>query len=158
MELRSHSPKKAGTQSGKKRGFTIVEVAAAGFVMAIALCSTLYAMTRTFKLLESARNSTLAGQIMQSEIERIRLQTFSDLSTQAEYEVDVTKIVSDPIICDRFKDARCYISKDPRGDVLNITVVVRWKDFSGTVSERSFTTRYTEKGLHDYYYTVGRSS
>ena len=46
-------------------GFTIVEVMAAAVVMALAITTSITTLQRGFLALDSARNLTMAGQILQ---------------------------------------------------------------------------------------------
>src|SRR5262245_11393882 len=59
------------------RGFTIIEVAMATFVMAFGISTSIIALQMGFKAINVARDETLASQIMQSEIERLRLWPWS---------------------------------------------------------------------------------
>src|SRR5258708_3837662 len=62
-----------GTCRKKNSGFTIFEVAMAAAVMALAISSALLVMSRGFASLDSARCISYASQIMQSELEKMRL-------------------------------------------------------------------------------------
>ena len=130
--------------------------------MITALCGTLYTLTHTFQQIDTARNSTLAAQIMQSEIESVRLKNFTDLATIATaaqnwYKADLTKITSDTKIQERFAETKVTVGADAtRTDIVWITVDVIWTNYSGTESTRTFKTKYSKNGLHDYYYTIAR--
>ena len=60
------------------RGFTIIELALASFIMAFGIAASIIALQVGFRALDVARDSTLASQIMQSEIERLRLMAWSN--------------------------------------------------------------------------------
>jgi hypothetical protein len=130
--------------------------------MITALCGTLYTLTHSFQQIDTARNSTLAAQIMQSEIESVRLKNFTDLSkiataAQNWYKADLTKITSDTKIQERFAETKVTVGADAtRTDIVWITVDVIWTNYSGTESTRTFKTKYSKNGLHDYYYTIAR--
>src|SRR5687767_1372146 len=64
-------------------GFTIIEVTMATFVMAFGIATSIIALQTGFRALDVARDSTLASQIMQSEIERLRLWPWNNTSTVA---------------------------------------------------------------------------
>ena len=68
---------------GRQAGFTLIEVCLATFVMIFGIATSLIVMQTGFKALDVARDSTLASQIMQSEIERIRLLPWNNTSTTA---------------------------------------------------------------------------
>lgn len=144
------------------RGFTIVEVAMATFVMAFAIATSIVAMQTGFRYLDVARGNTLASQIMQSEIERLRLFPWSKTATAAidsiaelpaSETVDLSTMFStDPTIAARFTVLRT-VADDGTRDARYITVKVTWQTTDGQNHSRSFTTLYAKNGLYDYYYT-----
>src|SRR5690349_21430234 len=74
-----------------QRGFTIIEVAMATFVMAFGIASSIIALQTGFRAIDVARDQTLASQIMQSEIERLRLWPWSK-STPASVVDSITEL------------------------------------------------------------------
>ena len=58
-------------------GFTVIEVTMAAFVMVVGLASSLNVLSAGLRALDDARNITLASQILQSELERLRLLPWS---------------------------------------------------------------------------------
>ena len=69
---RSPRPQGAVRPGGAGRGFTIVEVMMAAIVMAFAITTSITTMQRAFLAIDAARGVTYAGQIMQSELEKMR--------------------------------------------------------------------------------------
>ncbi len=65
---------------GGRRAFTIVEVMVAAGVMALVLTTSITTLQSAFMALDAARNVTSAGQIMQSELEKMRLKDWSVIS------------------------------------------------------------------------------
>jgi Tfp pilus assembly protein PilV len=63
-----------------RRAFTILEVAIAASVMAIALSGSIIVMQRGLALLDTARNITTAGQIMAGQMEQIRMLDWTTVS------------------------------------------------------------------------------
>ena len=68
---------KLGVGKSDSRAFTILEVMIATFVMSLVIGTSLIALQTGFKYIDVARGDTLASQIMQSEIERLRLMAWS---------------------------------------------------------------------------------
>lgn len=136
------------------RGFTIPEVALAVFVMAFGISSSIIAMQTGFRYLDVARGNTLASQIMQSEIERIRLLSWDAIrALPASEAVDLSTMFStDPALGSRFTLTRTAVD-DATRDARYITVKVEWHTTDGQAHTRSFTTLYARNGLYDYYYT-----
>lgn len=138
-------------------GFTIVEVAMATFVMIFGISTSLITMQRGFQSIDTARNITLAAQIMQSEMERIRLLNWAALPAD-DNDVDLSSFfTSNPALADKFTLARAVTDvEDKEGEMKTITLTVTWTGITGSPHSRRFVTRYTKDGLYDYYYTLAR--
>lgn len=63
------------------RGFTIIEVVIASAVMVLAISSSLIVLQVGMRAIDNARYTTLAGQILQSQMEKLRLLTWTQLVT-----------------------------------------------------------------------------
>ncbi len=141
------------------RGFTILEVALASFVMALGISSAILAMQSSFRFLDVARDTTLTSQILQSEIERIRMMSWASVSTlPAEETVNLsTMFTADANLAARFTVTRKVVKDDDReNDVRLITLSVKWTSYDGRSHSRRFQTKYVKNGLYDYYYTLAR--
>jgi Tfp pilus assembly protein PilV len=151
--LLHHRPSRAA------RGFTIIEVTMASFVLALGISTSIIAMQSSFKFLNVARDTTLASQILQSEIERIRMMSWTSVSalvgTQA---VDLgTMFSADTNLASRFRVTRIVATDSARpSDVCLITMRVNWTAYDGRTQTRSFQAKYVKNGLYDYYYTLAR--
>ena len=152
-------------------GFTILEVALASFVMALGLSTSIVAMQSGFKFLDVARDTTLASQILQSEIERIRMMSWTDITggvklpahetfhPRAMFDADPNSSrPADPDLlrlADRFTVTRDITADSTRpNDVRFITLDVAWVSIDGRPQTRRFQTKYVKNGLYDYYYTL----
>lgn len=161
-------PKQAATGKAprarpREAGFTIVEVAVASAIMALALCSCFSLMQMSFKSLDTARTSTLAAQVMQSEIERLRLLNWSDLNsmiTTNPAPVNVATVyANDSNIASRFTATRLIKPTAGReSTMLDIQIFITWRGLDGATYNRSFKTKYSKNGLYDYFYTARRAS
>lgn len=139
-------------------GFTVMEVGIAAGIMAMVLISSIVTMQRGFLSLDTARNITIAGQIMQSEFEKMRLRDWSAIGG---YAVDTDETVSvDPsftsnaFIGNRFTMRRRVTNIDMGTGVgmRQITLTVTWTNYDGRVLSRSYTSYYGQNGLYDYFY------
>ncbi len=54
-------------------GFTLIEVMVAAIVLVLAITTAVTTLQRGFQALDTARQTTYASQVMQSELERLRL-------------------------------------------------------------------------------------
>jgi Tfp pilus assembly protein PilV len=150
-------------------GFTIVEVAMATCVMALGIATSVVAMQTGFRSLDLARGTTLASQIIQSEMERIRLMPWNNTSTVAvdsvcelpeKEAVDLATMFdassrTATLIASNYQVVRVVENDATRpSDVKFITVYVTWKTYDGRSHTRSTKTMYAKNGLYDYFYTV----
>lgn len=62
-----------------RSGFTIIEVVIATTVMVLAISSSLIILQWGMRAIDDARYTTLAGQILQSQMEKLRLLSWSQL-------------------------------------------------------------------------------
>lgn len=155
------TPSPAGRFARRTRGFTILEVALASSIMAMGIATSIIAMQTGFKFINVARDTTLASQILQSEIERIRLMNWSAVTAlPAEASVDLsTMFTSDTNLASRFTVVRLAEADSARpSDMRFITVRVSWKSVDGRSHTRSFQAKYVKNGLYDYYYTIARTT
>lgn len=142
-------------------GFTIIEVALAAFVLAFGLTSAIVVMQAGFKTLDVARGTTLASQVAQSEMERLRLMSWANIAAlPASGPVNLSSMFStDPSLADRFTVTRTVADVEDREDEQKtITVTVTWHSYDGREHSRQFNTLYTKNGLYDYYYTLATPS
>jgi Tfp pilus assembly protein PilV len=176
MALFRFSAKSVATNSARPartrrrdRGFTIIEVAMATFVMAFGIATSIIALQMGFKAIETARDSTLAAQIMQSEIERLRLWPWNNTATPAidsicelpaEESVSLAAMfTASAAITGKYNVVRTVTIDSTRpNDVRYITITVTWNSYDGRAHTRSFTTMYSKDGMYDYYYTLANQS
>ena len=143
----------------------------ATFVMAFGIATSIIALQMGFRSLDVARDATLASQIMQSEIERLRLLPWNNTSTPAhdsiaEFALDTaenvslsTMFASNPTLAAKFAVTRTVTADSTRpSDIRYITITVTWSSYDGRSHTRSFTTMYAKNGLYDYYYTLANTS
>lgn len=142
----------------KTRAFTIVEVMLASIVMAFAITTSITTLQRGFLSIDTARNFVIAGQIMQSEIEKMRVSPWSSTVTVtglADYTDSFPTITVDPVftsnayISSRFTLTRTLA--DPKTDLRQITLTVTWNNYDGRQMTRSYTTFYARYGLYDFF-------
>jgi Tfp pilus assembly protein PilV len=154
------------THSGllrNSRAFTLVEVAVAAVVLAFGIAMSIVTIQAGYRTMDDARNLTIASQVLQSELERIRLLPWSSdtggesiTGLAASETVDLTaSFTSNPQIAARFTLLREVAQTVGREATMrDITLTVSWTGFYGVSHSRTFTTRYCKDGLYDYYYTV----
>lgn len=137
----------------------------ASFVLALGIATSIIALQSGFKFIDVARDTTLASQILQSEIERLRMMSWSTINAlipagedEAKATVDLaTMFTTDVNLASRFSVVR-HVAKDTArpNDVRFITLAVTWRSLDGREHTRRFQAKYIKNGLYDYYYTLAR--
>jgi hypothetical protein len=129
----------------------------AAFVMALVLTSSLIVVQRGFQAIDTARYTTLAGQILQSQMEKLRLLTWSQLNsiTATTFTPDVSN--SSAQIAN-FTSCTQSISPDTsapyNSTMINITLTANWRGADNRPHTLSYFTRYGQNGISDFFYTA----
>lgn len=132
----------------------------AAAVMALCISGSIIVMQAGFKSLDNARNTTLASQIIQSEMERIRLLNWSDVDAlPASASVDLNTIFptssTTTAMITRFSATRTSaVVANRDSEIKKITITVSWTGIDSLTHSRSTSTYYCKNGLYDYYYTL----
>lgn len=129
------------------------------FVMAFGIATSIVAMQTGFKAIDLARGTTMASQLMQSEMERVRMLSWTAITALPEKEeVDLSTYFStNPEIINKYQVVRVVEIEAARpDDVREITIYVTWSGYDGRRHQRSFKSMYAKNGLYDYYYTLAR--
>jgi Tfp pilus assembly protein PilV len=141
-----------------RAAFTLVEVMMAFTILIAGLCGGLATLQSGFKTIDSARCGTLSAQIMQSQMERLRLLNWTELTAAVGVDVPVT-IDSNLVpaaamdVASRFTLKQTIATDMARPDMVNITLNVSWTGLGGVTHNRNFITRYAKNGLNDYYFS-----
>jgi Tfp pilus assembly protein PilV len=147
------------------RGFTIVEVTMAAFVLALGITTSITTMQYGMRMVDTARNMTLAGQIMQSEMEILRLQNWAQIAAlPATAVVDPSTTITSgtgtsldatlTTIANRFTCTRTVTDITGKADMKKIGLTVVWNGVDGRAHSLAFETRYAKNGLSDYLYVA----
>lgn len=154
----------AGLRSRPRAAFTLVEIMIASFVMLFAISSSIIVLQSGFRSLDTARKTTLASQIMQSEMERIRMLSWTSVSSLASGPINLSGIfpqntdLERTILAqmERTFTATRTVTPLPAysGEVVEISVSIEWRGIDGVPHQRNSSTRYCKDGLYAYYYTL----
>ncbi len=149
-------------------GFTILEVAMTGFVLTLTIAGSITTLQMGFRAIDNARYTTLAGQILQSQMEKLRLLTWSQLTDATTGPVAYSTFAPDissssTAQINRFTTSTggagtCAMSiaaaPSPFGTTMkDITLTATWTGIDGMSHSLSYTTRYGQNGLSDFFYT-----
>jgi type II secretory pathway pseudopilin PulG len=135
-----------------RRAFTLVEVMVASVVLILGITTAITTLQHGFRAVDTARNYTYASQVMQSELERLRLKNWAQLEevqNSGNHTVTITGVsgtASASFTCER-------TIKDLKPDMKEITLVSTWRGIDGRTHTVRYITRYGKSGLYDYFYT-----
>lgn len=122
----------------------------ASCVLMLGLGGTVMTVKTSLDTISHARHLGAASQIMQSELERLRLRSWSQLQAiqdSADHSVAIDTIPSgSKLTC--LREIR-----DLRDGLKEITVETRWGGLNGHAHTARLVTRYARNGLNDYFYT-----
>ncbi|HUG12053.1 MAG TPA: hypothetical protein VMM36_13620 [Opitutaceae bacterium] len=139
---------------------SLIEVMAGAMVLVLVFISTFTVIQTGFEMIDVSRNTGLAGQILQSEIEDIRLKNWANLPDEG--TTDIILPTAFNAVASRFAATRTVaLVRNADGsvnpDMKRVTVQVSWTAYTGRTHTRRYETYYTEGGLNDYYVTRVRS-
>lgn len=136
-----------------KKGFTILEVMMAATVMALAISTSIITIQRSFLSLDTARNITIAGQVMESELERMRMRDWSVIGSYP--TVTTTLPIDSSFTSNSFVGNRFTLVRDVAvitAGMRQITLTVSWNSYDRRNISRSYMSYYGQNGLYDYFY------
>ena len=137
------------------------EVMIASVLLAFVIMSSLTALSQAYGITRHARMVTLAGQIVQSAMEDLRLRNFSELKAYAAQTQPVS--FSSLLASERFASSftegftlnarftTLVASTGTQYGKISVTFEVSWTEHNVNYS-RKLITYFGEKGLSDYYY------
>jgi type II secretory pathway pseudopilin PulG len=140
---------------------TLAEVLVAAVLLGFVVMAALTALSRAYGFTHHARMVTLAGQVMQSAMEDLRLKNFNDLKTYAAQSqpVNFSSMLSSERFSSNFTQGfsisaqftTLVASSEAQLGKIAVTITVNWTE-QKTPFSRKVTTYFGEKGLSDYFY------
>ena len=146
-----------------QRGFTIFEVMLAAIVMALAISTSLAVMEQGMRTIDTARSTTIAGQILQSMMEDLRLQTWAQIGalqtasnngTPGNATIDSSFTGYNPTataMLAHFTITRSIDDVVGQTGMKIITLTATWIGVDGRSHTLQYTSYYAQHGLYDYY-------
>jgi Tfp pilus assembly protein PilV len=134
-----------------RAAFTLVEVMVASTVLVFGLVTAITTGQRGLQALDTARQLSAASQLMQSEMERLRLLSWNQL--QAAQQSGPAEVSPDT----GTQDARIRCTRqitDVKDDMKEIVLTATWRGYDGRPHTARLITRYGKNGLNDYFYTT----
>jgi Tfp pilus assembly protein PilV len=157
-------------QRGSASGFTIIEVAIAATVLILAISSSLAVLQQGLRAIDTARYKTMAGQILQSQMEKLRMLNWSQLNytlptptantggpvNYATFTTDVVGLSAAQV--DRFfangASGRFLqsIEDGPLTNMKTIKLTATWTGIDGQSHSVYYISHYGRAGLSDFFY------
>lgn len=139
-----------------------MEVAMAAAVMALAISTSIVVMSRGFNNLDSARCFSYASQIMQSELEKMRLTKWGNGTAAGNgtdgvtaYPTALTNLPIDASFTSAgdvgSRMTMTRIAENVHTGMIKVTLRISWKTIDGRALSRSYVTYYGQNGLYDYF-------
>lgn len=133
----------------------------AATILLLVIASSLTVLQFGMRAVDTARNMTLAGQICQSALEVLRLQSWAQISAlPGESSVNINEVISSGAttsldatlntVTARFTCSRKITA--PKANMRRITITVGWRGNDGRPHTVSAEARYAKNGLNDYIY------
>ena len=142
----------------------------AATVLVLAISSSLIVLQQAIRAIDTARYTTLAGQILQSQMEKLRLLTWTQLTNTtygpsapayATFTPDITSVATAQI--NRFfvgsqkgKCAQSIVAAPaPYSSTMKqITLTANWTGVDGRAHKLSYVSYYGQNGISDFFYTT----
>jgi Tfp pilus assembly protein PilV len=143
------------------RGFTIVEVGVAAMVLVLCIVSSMTVLQRGFVSIDNARYTTLAGQILQSQMEKLRLLTWAQLTdsvsgppTNGSFTPDISSGTTGQLANFTCSQVIAAAPAPFQTTMKDITLTATWRGSDGRTRSLTYFTRYGQNGLSDFFYTT----
>jgi Tfp pilus assembly protein PilV len=139
-------------RSAAARAFTLVEVMIAAIVMVLAITTAITTLQRGLQAVDTARGYTYASQVMQSELERLRVKSWTQMQALQEgSDNTVNTAGTGAAPAAGFTCTRTV--RAAKENMLEIMLESKWRGYDGRPHVARFVTRYGKNGLYDYFYT-----
>ena len=128
-------------------GFTLLEVAVASMILIFALASTIAMAGRGFRYIEDMRRAAKGSQILQREMENLRLMSWAQLQSLPATFTDpsnTTGIYSGTI------NTQSYLTYGSTTSVMEVTLTVSWQNQTASTVSNSLTSLFSNGGLNQY--------
>ncbi len=123
----------------------------ASCVLMLGISGALVTLQRSISSIAQARQLDAASQLMQTELERLRLLNWSQLDALQQSRATAVPVPSGGDFA-RFTCEREI--RDLRDGMKEITLIASWGGLDGRAHSARLVTRYSRSGLNDYFYTT----
>lgn len=117
----------------------------------VGISGALVTLQRSLSSIAQARRLDAASQVMQTELERLRLLNWDQLEALASSGMNTVEVPSGGAFT-RFTCERRI--RELREGMKEITLSASWGGLDGRAHTANLVTRYSRSGLNDYFYTT----
>ena len=134
----------------------------ASFVMVLGISTSIIVLQRGMQAIDTARYTTLAGQILQSQMEKLRLLTWAQLTAPppsagsgpgSTFTTDISSTVSGQLAQFTSLTQSITDAPSPFTNMKDITLTATWRGSDGRMHSLKYMTRYGRNGISDFFYT-----
>lgn len=125
----------------------------AAIVLALGITTAITTLQTGLQAMDTARNCTAAAQLMQNEMERLRLKSWVQIQEVVD-SGDTTVAVPAGLVSGGAPFTCTREIQDLKADMKQITLVSSWRGYDGRTHSARLVTRYGKTGLYDYFYTA----
>jgi len=129
--------------------FTLVEVMMASVVMLAGVVGMIQVIASGSEMLDVSRKQTIATQIMHGEIDKIRLNSWTEVTALPSSATTIAINSSFQNISQGFTCTRAITAV--KTDLKRVTFTVTWKGVTGRSYSRSSSTYLGKNGLYVAY-------
>ena len=147
----SRSARPPAARRPGRPAFSLVEVMVASCVLMLGISGALVTLQQSLRTIAQARQLDAASQLMQGELERLRLLNWSQLQSLQDSGATSIPVPAGGDFA-RFSCDRQI--RDLRDGMKEITLVTSWGGLDGRAHSARLITRYSRSGLNDYFYTT----
>jgi hypothetical protein len=131
-------------------------------VMVLGISTSIIVLQRGMQAIDTARYTTLAGQILQSQMEKLRLLTWAQLVAApppggtgpgSTFTTDISSSVSGQLANFTSLTQTIADAPSPFTDMKDITLTATWRGSDGRTHSLKYMTRYARNGISDFFYT-----
>ena len=143
----------------RDQAFTLVEVLVSLVVMVVVFAGFYLCLSEGFAMVRVARESLRASELLQQQMETIRLYTWSQINSNgfipATFTVPLdassTASSNGPVYTGQITITNAPMTESYSTDHRLVTVTLTWRS-GGTQRQRQMYTLVSQFGLHNYYY------
>lgn len=139
--------------------FTLIEVMIAIFVFSAVFIGFYMNLSQGFAVMDTSRENMRATQLLDQQMETIRLYTWSQINTSGFVPTNFTaqfnpssQSTNGPVFYGTIVITNASMAESYASNFVWVTVGVTWTSANSKQHSRQMSTLVSQYGLHNYYY------